>query len=429
MMPITFEIKKLGPITNSTFQFKPFMIFSGESSLGKSYSAFLVYYFISLFSNKRLNTFIEQQFKIDDLKDNIKNKDEFSINIIISDIERWLNYSSSNYLGYLIGNETFESDIQIKLDIKDFAISFKKTKKEIIEKNQLLESDTFKIKLGEKNFNVSISAFQQNTVAILRRLLEMYFLRVFFKKESPFHTLFLPPARAALVGANFSTTKEIISNAGMYKEFLKDMEGITAPQEDIFHPSKNIKNLMKDLFSGDIKNNKGVLSYNFNNENIPITAAASSVKELSPMFLLLNKFNPKDFSVLFEEPEAHLHPSLQMKVADMICTLVNEGAFFQITTHSDYFLNEINNLLRLYKIKQKQPQKFEDICNTIGHNKTLILDPKKVGAYYFKQRSNGTVEIIQQNCVDGIPFETFEKSVDSLMDKSSRIEDLLENME
>ncbi len=40
MNPVIFQIKKLGAVKNSKIELKPFMIFSGESGLGKSYVAF-----------------------------------------------------------------------------------------------------------------------------------------------------------------------------------------------------------------------------------------------------------------------------------------------------------------------------------------------------------------------------------------------------
>ena len=44
-MPIQFEIKELGPLSDTSFEFHPFLLFSGESNMGKSYVGFLVYSF------------------------------------------------------------------------------------------------------------------------------------------------------------------------------------------------------------------------------------------------------------------------------------------------------------------------------------------------------------------------------------------------
>ena len=42
-MNIRIIIDKLGPITDSEIELKPFMVYTGESGLGKSYTALLWY--------------------------------------------------------------------------------------------------------------------------------------------------------------------------------------------------------------------------------------------------------------------------------------------------------------------------------------------------------------------------------------------------
>ena len=62
MNPVIFQIKKLGAVKNSKIELKPFMIFSGESGLGKSYVAFLVHYLYTLLSSSyRLNSFFSEK--------------------------------------------------------------------------------------------------------------------------------------------------------------------------------------------------------------------------------------------------------------------------------------------------------------------------------------------------------------------------------
>ena len=57
MKPVIFQIKKLGAVRDSKIELRPFMVFSGESGLGKSYVAFLVHYLYTLLTSYRLNSF------------------------------------------------------------------------------------------------------------------------------------------------------------------------------------------------------------------------------------------------------------------------------------------------------------------------------------------------------------------------------------
>lgn len=53
-MNIRIIIDKLGPITDSEIVFKPFMVFTGESGLGKSYTALLWYNLIPSLTPTRI---------------------------------------------------------------------------------------------------------------------------------------------------------------------------------------------------------------------------------------------------------------------------------------------------------------------------------------------------------------------------------------
>ena len=74
-MDIRILIDKLGPITNSEITLKPFMVFTGESGLGKSYTAFLVYNLTSALTAIRMQEFVEQKVKGNKLELDVKFKD------------------------------------------------------------------------------------------------------------------------------------------------------------------------------------------------------------------------------------------------------------------------------------------------------------------------------------------------------------------
>ena len=51
--------------------------------------------------------------------------------------------------------------------------------------------------------------------------------------------------------------------------------------------------------------------------------------------------SPKAALILVENPEAHLHPQGQMKIAELICCAVRDGVQVIVETHSDHFLHGI----------------------------------------------------------------------------------------
>ena len=57
---IKIYIEELGPIRDSVIELKPFMIFSGESGMGKSYTVLLVHYIYRILCNAALSSFFEE---------------------------------------------------------------------------------------------------------------------------------------------------------------------------------------------------------------------------------------------------------------------------------------------------------------------------------------------------------------------------------
>jgi hypothetical protein len=104
--------------------------------------------------------------------------------------------------------------------------------------------------------------------------------------------------------------------------------------------------------------------------------------------------------IFIEEPEAHLHPEVQVKLMEYFVKLANLGVKIIITTHSDYMLGKLSNIL---------------IANEI--------DPEKVGSYLLKMGEKGSVGDSQmmRATKDGIEDHIFLETADSLYREKLRI--------
>jgi predicted ATPase len=52
------------------------------------------------------------------------------------------------------------------------------------------------------------------------------------------------------------------------------------------------------------------------------------------------------YSILFiEEPEAHLHPKIQVQLMEIFAELTKVGVKVVMTTHSNYMFNKLSNML------------------------------------------------------------------------------------
>ncbi len=109
----------------------------------------------------------------------------------------------------------------------------------------------------------------------------------------------------------------------------------------------------------------------------PLPVTSSMVSELAPVVLFLRYLVDPGEMLLIEEPESHLHPAVQRKFARAIARLVNSGVTVVLTTHSDYFLTEINNQIVAGSLPPKAQGKA-------GFAREECLDVSQVGAYLFK---------------------------------------------
>ena len=109
---------------------------------------------------------------------------------------------------------------------------------------------------------------------------------------------------------------------------------------------------------------------------------SSMVSEIAPMILYLKYLVKPGHLLIFEEPESHLHPANQSYVARAIAMLVNAGVRVLVTTHSDIFLNQINNLVQIYSLGTKRPE--------LHYTANERLNPNDVAAYLFQPSDCGT---------------------------------------
>lgn len=403
-MNIRVIIDKLGPIQNSEIEFKPFLVYTGESGLGKSYTALLWYNLLTAMTSERLSEFVS-------MKSNGSQKDELALKI--KDYRVWLNNNTSAFLGYLLGNTNFDCEVNYVFDEVD--------DEEKILLKRLHDKDASGFSRCSINDEVVVFPGDVDNDFMMSYALAFYLASLFLGGIGKIHPLILPPARAAFMGANTS------SPIGMYRDFLKQLDDLKTPSRVAIADNQFYANYIAKLVDGKIVLENGSVFLQFESgDAIPVSAAASSVKELMPFLLMLqNGKNRLYNSLLFEEPEAHVHPKKQFLVMDMLARCCNKGMLIQMTTHSDYMLGRMNQLLLLGKIKHVSESSFEQFCEAHQYNKNLYLTESQVGAYFFK-RQDGKVVVEKQDLTNGLPFSSFEQTVKDQMELSADITEIAE---
>lgn len=434
---ITITVSELGPIKGPcSVELNNFMIFSGQSGLGKSYLAMLVHYLYRIMVGIDLLDFFDYK-KIDytKLRQAHPNDTEFTLcEISTAELLEWINSRAVKYLQELTGNPELSPVIDIRMEGLPETLTFTSYKAELpATPNTVPEVMEF-IRLEESGdkmeIRISFAAMGNVSFIILLNRLFRKLYGVF-----PSAHFFLPPSRGGILTLPSSAIFNNRDSMGMYYEFLSDFERIKSRLYGVIKPTPpEIKDFLHSkILNGEIRIDSGdTLVYKMNRaagNAIPISAAAASIKELAPLALMVDKDVASNYSILFEEPESHLHPEMQIAVVDLIVAMTIAGAHFQITTHSDYILRRINDLIYLFAVRQKMGEEaFAKYCAEEGLGTPPLLNPMLVNAYYFHTDADGNTLMTRQDLSNGVPFDTFFNVINTSIYKSSDIYDKFETL-
>lgn len=156
--------------------------------------------------------------------------------------------------------------------------------------------------------------------------------------------------------------------------------------------------------------------YESQNGKFLLHQVSSMVSEIAPIVLFLKHLVRKGHLFIIEEPESHIDAENQRKLARAIAMLVNSGVKVLITTHSDYFVNQINNLLLLSQVSSRRRA-------ARNYSASEVLKPNDVGAYLFEPSIAGSeVRELKVSAEEGIPIPQFTEVHSSLYDEAVSLE-------
>ena len=128
------------------------------------------------------------------------------------------------------------------------------------------------------------------------------------------------------------------------------------------------------------------------NKTIQMKETSNGVKMFGFLqILLLNNTLDKGTTLILDEPEVHLHPNWQLKMAEVIVRLVKNGVKVLVNSHSPYMIEA----LKKYSDKEKQEDKTNFYLAEDG---------------YIKQFNNCNSETLEKIFTKlSEPFDIFEE--------------------
>lgn len=148
--------------------------------------------------------------------------------------------------------------------------------------------------------------------------------------------------------------------------------------------------------------------------------SASIVKTLSSLIFYLKHIATKNELIIIDEPELNLHPNNQIYLTRIFAKLINKGFRLLISTHSDYIIRELNNLI----MASSEKEETQKIVKKLGYQDDEKLKSDNVSAYLFNYKSDKaryvTVSPIQVDDT-GFDVETIDETVEKLNNVSEEL--------
>lgn len=230
---------------------------------------------------------------------------------------------------------------------------------------------------------------------------------------APVH--YLPADRAGVMHAHQIAVRGIIDRAsrialrsepqmptlsGVLGDFLSQLVELADQRRTYFRQREEAyghlaSNLERQIMRGQVRVEQRQISYpsfvyrpDGWKRNLPLMNVSSMVSELAPVALYLRHVVQPGDLLIIEEPEAHLHPEMQVEFTRLLASAVQAGVRILITTHSEWVLEELANLVRLSELPAERRQGIDD--------PDIALTPDQVGAWLFKHDAEQKGSIVKE---------------------------------
>ena len=192
-------------------------------------------------------------------------------------------------------------------------------------------------------------------------------------------------------------------------DFTRNIENILHRESDFFQAK--LHDEVKELMSGYYASTDGVIRFKSKARksgafDIPLHIASSSARGLSDLYFYLRHAAAIGDILFIDEPETHLDTANQVQFAHVISRLVQAGLKVLVSTHSDYLIKEINNLVMVDHLRRngRLDRKYQKYAPGGG------LGPERIRAYVAENNSLTPCVVDQY----GIDAPVFDETIDRI---------------
>jgi predicted ATPase len=443
-------IDNLGKIIHSELELNKLTILVGDNNSGKTYITYSTYGllknwtdFINYSSFKTIENRLKSEGQI------TLNKEEITAIVsksIVSD-----SGSFQRRIRDLFNDkEKIFADAKVKLDFEKPTI-FKDSEKKI----QIGDKIAFEGKLKNNTLSISYTKQSDNDIddRLFKRVLGDLFTSLVFDDIFPDPIIItaerlgislfykeLDEKRNSLVDGLQKLDDQdrdihpfdiLMSMSAYYATPIRDHIAFTRNLDNIKKNNSKLDSsysmeIIKDILGAEFKkeNKQDIRFYTKNKKNnkfdIPLYLASSSARCIVDIYFYLKHIAKEGDILIIDEPESHLTLKNQRTMAKLIVSLINLNIHVFITTHSDFLVKELNNLILLsndFKEKQDWLNK-----NKKSYSELDKINHKEVSVY---QATNGLLNKLNVTN-KGIEIPFFDDEINSLFSISSDLDYLID---
>lgn len=375
MKDIILEIENFSPIEKAKINLGKINIMAGENATGKTTISKILYSLMASISREGakmyqekiisiVNKFLNETFRFNNefegfeenhkelfflIRDNIN--DYESLRQKISEIKDILdeNGANSNKVNSLIDEIFNYLEINKNVLLKKNKIielflcnEFGNEKKIFKEWNE----GFFKLYSNESEFKIEVNfPFKKNNNSINNS--GSYLINDLFYIDTPYIVDFIKISP-------FVSFKHESFISFHQKSLFRQIHLGLKNREDTFF-NQTLLDLFNDICMGGIyyDDENYSLKYEDNENEYLLRNTSTGMKSIGVLKSLIMNNLDRDSLIIMDEPEVHLHPEWQVKLAELIVRLSAEGDInFYINSHSPYFIESIEVYSKKYGVSE-----------------------------------------------------------------------------
>ena len=468
-MNVDINVKNFGPIEAAEVDLRPLTVFVGESNTGKTYLATLIYalyqyfggipqfpwadsvssYFSFLYRSRNRYPQSEQKASEQELLEVLEKLNTLEHPFKFSDLPQQLHARVESILK---DQEGFPDELKRCFDLESVSklIRFTGSRSNEMKVSLSVREDDqtcWNFEVRDTGYGPTITGHINPDLILLNGKrktefheisdIERLFRILHARRWRTRNAYYLPDARGGIMQSHgvikLALIKrvtridldrfEVSTFSGVIGDFFEQIVNYTEVTISPHRVRRVAEELEAELLEGriEVKRSTSEAYPEFlyrpdqGEETLRMSHSSAMISELAALvYLLQGRVQPGELLII-EEPESHLHPDLQTKIAHILTRLVRAGVRVLITTHSNWLLQQIGNLIREGELR-KQGESTSESAD--------YLKAEEVGAWWFHK--NKPVTELPFDLVEGIEPEDHLDIAEDLYNRSAGLQNRIE---